>query len=162
MDEKEPAYKKRGIPKSITIKGIELYYKDPPLKDNTYVYRCRKKDFNYHIKIRKENLEKINQKSTEINYVQINKHTGHGEAGEEENVKLEKVDVKEIRTEKETKELAINLIKSNISESLEFHIKNFNHNRIFWKKSKIRKMLYELREQKISKRRTIFEFHKFD
>ena len=42
MEEKEAAYKKRGVPRIVTIKGNELYYKDPPSKDELYTYRCRK------------------------------------------------------------------------------------------------------------------------
>ena len=38
---------------------------------------------------------------------------------------------KNVRTEKETNELAINLIKGNITEELDFHIKNFRSNRYF-------------------------------
>ena len=33
MGEKEAAYKKRRVPRIVTIKGNELYYKDPPSKD---------------------------------------------------------------------------------------------------------------------------------
>ena len=148
MEEGEPAYKKRGLPRSITINGNELFYKEPPLKNETYIYRCRKKQCKYYIKIDKGNLKKILEKQSDINYLEINKHTTH----EEENVKsVENKENKEFRTEKETIDLAINLIKANITESLDFHINNFKQNKIYWKNSKIRKMLYTLREQKFPK-----------
>ena len=43
------------------------------------------------------------------------------------------------------------MIKGNITEELDFHIKNFRSNKIFWNTSKIRKLLYILREQKFPK-----------
>ena len=56
------AFKKYNIPRSITINGYELTFKDPPLQDDIYRYRCRKSGCNYFIKISKENLNKINNK----------------------------------------------------------------------------------------------------
>ena len=68
MEEIEPAYKKRGVPRVLTIKGIELYYKEPPLKNDIYVYRCRKKQCKYYIKINKENIDKIISNNSKISY----------------------------------------------------------------------------------------------
>ena len=45
-DNHRNAYEKRNLPKYIIIKGNELSYKDPPLKDNMFKYRCRKKNCN--------------------------------------------------------------------------------------------------------------------
>ena len=41
------AYQLRKVPRSIFIKGYELIYKDPTLKNNIYMYRCRKQGCNY-------------------------------------------------------------------------------------------------------------------
>ena len=37
MEDTKPAYKIRGIPRLLNIKGYDLYYKDPPLKNDLYV-----------------------------------------------------------------------------------------------------------------------------
>ena len=47
------------IPNYITIKGYQLNYKRPPLKDNIFRFRCRKKGCKYFVKINEENLNKI-------------------------------------------------------------------------------------------------------
>ena len=65
--------------------------------------------------------------------------------------KAETISKKNVRTEKETSGLAYNLIKGNIIEDLDFHIKNLRLNNIFLNTSKIRKLLYTLREQKFPK-----------
>ena len=148
MEENEPAYQKRGVPRIITIKGIDLFYKEPPLKNDIYVYRCRKSHCKYFIRINKTNIDKVLNKESGIQYIEVNEHTGH-EDNSGKNV--ENIGSEEIRTEKETFELAIKLIKSNITESMEFHLQNFNQNKIYWKKSKIRKMVYNIREQKFPK-----------
>ena len=46
MEDSEPAFKKRGVPRILNIKGNDLYFKDPPLKNDVYNYRCRKKNCN--------------------------------------------------------------------------------------------------------------------
>ena len=43
MEDSEPAFKKRGVPRILNIKWNDLYFKDPPLKNDVYNYRCRKK-----------------------------------------------------------------------------------------------------------------------
>ena len=48
-----------NIPKRLTIKGNELHYKDPPLKNNIYRYRCRNGTCKYFIKINETNLKKV-------------------------------------------------------------------------------------------------------
>ena len=108
----------------------------------------QKKNCKYYIQIDKTNIEKILKNETPINFNEINKHTGHDETTEKI---AETTSKKNVRTEKETNELAINLIKGNITEELDFHIKNFRSNKIFWNTSKIRKLLYILREQKFPK-----------
>ena len=67
-----------------------------------------------------------------------------------------------IRTEKETKESAINLIKTNINENLEFHYRNFQQNKIKWNRGKTSKLLYTQKEIKFPKRRRIFKFNQFN
>ena len=46
-------------PKYINIKGHDLNFKSPILKDNTYRYRCKNQQCKYFIRINKENLHKI-------------------------------------------------------------------------------------------------------
>ena len=46
MEDSEPAFKKRGVPRILTIKGNDLSFKAPPLKNDVYNYRCRKKTVN--------------------------------------------------------------------------------------------------------------------
>ena len=58
---------------------------------------------------------------------------------------------KDIRIEKETQELAIKLINSNINENLEVHFNYFKSNKIFWAKLEIMKLVYYLRELKFPK-----------
>ena len=100
MEEKEAAYEKRGVPWIVSINGNELYYKDPPSKDELYTYRCRKKDCNYYIKIDKLNLEKIQRKENEIEYKEFNSHSAHED---KEGKLVENQKSNNIRTEKETK-----------------------------------------------------------
>ena len=148
MEEKEAAYQKRGVPRIVSINGNELYYKYPPSKDELYTYGCRKKDCNHYIKIDKLNLEKIQKKENEINYKEFNSHSVHED---KEGKIVENQKSIDIRTEKETKELAINLINANINENLEFHYRNFQQNKIKWNKGKISKLLYTQRELKYPK-----------
>ena len=150
MESKLPAYKQRGIPRIITIQGRELFYKDPPLKNDIYVYRCRKGTCKYFIKINKSNIDKFINNEKDIEFTETNKHTCPDEPNESGNL-LDNKGKKDIRTEKETKELAIKLINSNITENLDFHFNNFKNNKIFWVKSKIRKLVYNLRELKFPK-----------
>ena len=77
MEEKEASYQKKGVPRIVYINGNELYYKDPPSKDELYTYRCRKKDCNCYIKIDKLNIEKIQRKENEIDYKEFNSHSTH-------------------------------------------------------------------------------------
>ena len=69
MEENEPAYQKRGVPRIITIKGIDLFYKEPPLKNDIYVYRCRKSHCKYFIRINKTNIDKVLNKESIIQYI---------------------------------------------------------------------------------------------
>ena len=43
----DEAYTKRNIVKAIIINGYELKCKEPPLKDNIYRYKSRKKESKY-------------------------------------------------------------------------------------------------------------------
>ena len=130
--ENEPAFQKRGVPRMILIKGNELFYKDPPTKENLFIYRCRKKACKYYIKIDRINIDKIIKKDEDINYNEYNSHLNHEISNEK---KIENQKGEEIRTEKEIKELAINLIKNNINENLEFHYQNLHLNKIKWNKN---------------------------
>ena len=102
----------------------------------------------YYIKIDKLNIEKIQRKENEIDYKEFNSRSFHeGKGGK----LVENQKSSDIRTEKETKELAINLINANINENLEFHYRNFQQNKIKWNKGKISKLLYTQRELKFRK-----------
>ena len=80
MEDSEPAFKKRGVPRILNIKVNDLYFKDPPLKNGVYNYRCRKKNCKYYIQIDKTNIEKIFKNEIPININEINNQTGHYEA----------------------------------------------------------------------------------
>ena len=60
MEDTQPAYERRGVPRLLNIKGYDLFYKDPPLKEGYFVYRCKKKYCKYFIKINK--IKKYNNK----------------------------------------------------------------------------------------------------
>ena len=77
--DEDPAYKRRNIPNNIYIKGYKLSYKEPPLKGNIYVYRCRVKGCKYFLKIDKENLNLINGENNKVTYSEFNKHVNHKE-----------------------------------------------------------------------------------
>lgn len=148
MENAQPVYEKRGVPRLLNIKGYDLFYKDPPTKDEYYVYRCRKKNCKYFIKIIKDNIQKITNKDNVIEFKEFNKHNNHKELIDLNN---ELIDPSKARTEKENINLAIYLIKNNIKEDLDFHFTNFYKNKIFWKKSKISKYIFNIREQKFPK-----------
>ena len=148
MEDKEPAYQKRGVPRLLALKGNDLFYKDPPTKENLYIYRCRKKGCKYYVKIDKLNIDKILNKETNISYYEFNSHNDHEAPNE---IKLENQENTDFRTEKETKELATSLIKNNINENLEFHYQNFQKNKIKWSKAKISRLVYKIRELKYPK-----------
>ena len=131
MENAQPVYEKRGVPRLLNIKGYDLFYKDPPTKDEYYVYRCRKKNCKYFIKIIKDNIQKITNKDDVIEFKEFNKHNNHKELIDLNN---ELIDPSKARTEKENINLAIYLIKNNIKEDLDF---NFYKNKIFWKKVKL-------------------------
>jgi hypothetical protein len=79
----------------------------------------------------------------DIKYFEINTHTKH------EELEINKVSNNEVKSQYEILEFATKLIKNNLSEDLEFH--NLYKNKIFWKKSKIRNLLFKLREDKFPK-----------
>ena len=107
----DPAYKKRNIPNNIYFKGYKLSYKEPPLKGNIYVYRCRVKGCKYFLKIDKENLNLINGE----NYSEFNKHANHKEE------QIESLSNEIVLTDKEVYSLVVQLIKTHLKEGLEFH-----------------------------------------
>ena len=131
MENAQPVYEKRGVPRLLNIKVYDLFYKDPPTKDEYYVFRCRKKNCKYFIKINKDNIQKITNKDDVIEFKEFNKHNNHKELIDLNN---ELIDPSKARTEKENINLAIYLIKNNIKEDLDF---NFYKNKIFWKKVKL-------------------------
>ena len=133
------------IQKSITIKGYQLSYKSPPLKDNIYIFRCRKNGCNYFVKINRENIIKIIKNQKDIAFTEVNEHANHPN----KSIAVETTDT--IKTKEDINKLAVQLIKFNINQGLDFHISNFKNNQINWKKNKIRKLLYSIRESKFPK-----------
>lgn len=57
----------------------------------------------------------------------------------------------EVELEDEKNKLAIQMINFNINQGLEFHVNNFKNNNINWKKDKIRRLLYAIRESNYPK-----------
>ena len=138
----ETAYEKRHLPKSIVIKGNELSYKDPPFKNNIFKYRCRKNKCKYFVKINEEIIKMILNNENIIIYEEFNKHSYH---------KNNNISMDQVFTDKQIEKLANDLKKANINEPLNFHISNFERNKINWKKIKIRKLFYSIREEKFPK-----------
>ena len=134
-----------NYPKYINIKGYDLNFKQPILKDNIYRYRCRNRQCKYFVKINEKNLHKLLNKEKEIEYTKYNEHENH-----KENIKV-KIDSTSILTEEEINKLAHQLILNNINQTLSFHLENFKNNNINWKINKIRKLLYKIRELKFPK-----------
>ncbi len=137
-NENKEEYIKQNVPRYIIIKGNDIYYKHPPLKNDVFEYRCRKAKCNYYIKINRENLKKIEEKKNNLEFIEVNTHNKHNNSNEI--VNLENTD-KIARTEKENFSLAEKLIKTNLNEPLDFHIQNFRLNKINWKKNKIKNLL---------------------
>ena len=129
-----------NIPKFINIKGYELNYKAPPLKGNIFRFRCRKTGCKYFIRINEENLNKILNKEKNVTFEEINAHENH----KNKSIKVETSD--DVESEQDKNKLAIQLINFNINQGLEFHVNNFKNNQINWKKNKIRRLLYAIRE----------------
>ena len=108
----------------------------------------QEKKLQIFIKINKDNIQKITNKDDVIEFKEFNKHNNHKGLIDLNN---ELIDQSKTRTEKENINLAIYLIKNNIKEDLDFHFTNFYKNKIFWKKSKISKYKFNIREQKFPK-----------
>ena len=95
----------------------------------------------------------------QIKYTVYNEHNNH--KGKEVTISNN-----EIITKTEMNDLAIKLIRNNITESLEFHIKNLNTNGVNYSYNKIKNLLQMVRESDlpnneeilydISKTKTIF------
>ena len=134
-----------NYPKYIYIKGHDLNFKSPILKNNTYRYRCKNHQCKYFIKNKEENLHKILNNEKEVNYIECNEHENHKEA-----MKV-KISSDNIVTEEEINKLAYQLILNNINQPLSFHLDNLKNNKINWKKNKIRNLLYNIRESKFPK-----------
>ena len=108
----------------------------------------QEKKLQIFIKINKDNIQKITNKDNVTEFKEFNKHNNHKGLIDLNN---ELIDQSKTRTEKENINLAIYLIKNNIKEDLDFHFTNFYKNKIFWKKSKISKYKFNIREQKFPK-----------
>ena len=69
---KKLAYIQYDVPRTLIIKGYDLYFKTPPLKNEEFKYRCHKTDCRYFIKINSENVEKFKKNEKNINYTECN------------------------------------------------------------------------------------------
>ena len=92
-----------------------------------------------------ENIKKVINNENIITYEEFNQHSNHADNNISNQIK------DTIFTDKQIEKLANDLIKANIKEPLDFHISNFERNKIKWKKSKIRKLFYSIREEKFPK-----------
>ncbi len=120
-----------------------IYIITPTFKKRYLFIQISKKKCKYYIKIDKDNLLKISNKNDEIRYTEINNHVKHEDLDFNIN--------NEAKSEYEINELAKKLINNNLNQDLEFHVNNLHINKIKWKKSKIRNMLFKLRELKFPK-----------
>ena len=68
----------------------------------------------------------------------------------------EYVDVEEIKTREEEKEMAIILIKANLMEPPSFHINNLYNNKIKWGREKTENLVYRLQEEKYANNNNLF------
>lgn len=127
----------------LNIKGIYIYYKYPSLKNDIFIYRCRKSNCKYYIKINR--INKIYNKENDVVFTEFNKHENHQIIEKNENISQSDNII--IRTEEEIKNLAETLKNNIINETLDFHSLNFKTNKIIWKKSKIKKLFYNIRER---------------
>ena len=100
-----------NIPKHIFIKGYELNFKQPPLKDNILRYRCRNGKCNYFVKIDQENLKKLIDKGqNNVVYTEYSKHDKHNED------KIVNFENGNIATEFQINKIARQLIILNLNE----------------------------------------------
>ena len=98
-----------------------------------------------YIKITKEEINSISctEQNKKISYNLFNNHNHNNE--------IIVVDSKNVKTEKEIEILAISLIKQNLTESLEFHVRNFKNNNIDYSSNKIKNLLQKIREADLPK-----------
>ena len=68
-----------AYPNYINIKGYQLNFKSPILKNNIYRYRCTNRKCKYFVKLDEINLRKIINKDKNITYPEFNKHENHKE-----------------------------------------------------------------------------------
>ena len=137
-------YEVECVPQSVTIKGFRYSYKEYISTTNLYKYRCSNRSCKCFIKITKEELNKIKDQNNkqQIKYTIYNEHTNH--KGKEINVSNN-----EIFTKNEMNNFAIKLIKNNITEPLEFHLKNLEINGVNYTYNKIKNLLQMIRESNL-------------
>ena len=126
-----------AYPNYINIKGFQLNFKSPILKDNIYRYRCTNRKCKYFVKLDEINLKKIINKDKNITYTEFNKHENHKEINKTTNT------TDNVLTEEDINKLGTQLIINNIGQPLQFHMDNLKNNNINWKKAKIRSLLYK-------------------
>ena len=138
------AYEKNNMPQEI-INGQNKYtYKDFLVKANKYRYRCIHRTCGCFIKISEEEVKKLKSGSQDkdINYEMFNQHSHKG-------TEITTIKANEIKTVEQIDNLAIMLIKQNITAPLDFHVKNFKNNNIDYSYNKIKNLLQKIRELEI-------------
>ena len=141
----ETQYQKLGVLKSIIISNEKYSYKTYSEKEKIFTYRCFHRICKCYIKITKEEIDSLSSidKKKQISFKLFNKHNHKDE--------IIVIDSKNVSTEKELEILAISLIKQNLIESLEFHVRNFKNNNIEFSRNKIKNLLQKIREADIPK-----------
>ena len=129
----------------INIKGYELNFKSPILKNNIYRYRCKNLKFKYFVKIDGTNLKKLLNKDKDITFMEFNQHENH-----KDEMKIQtNTDI--ILTVDDLNKFAKQIIINNINKPLQFHLDNLKNNKINWKKGKVRNLLYKIHEETFQK-----------
>ena len=141
----ETQYQRHGVPQSLIISDQKYSYKSYSEKENIFTYRCYHRICKCYIKITKEEINSISctEQNKKISYNLFNNHNHNNE--------IIVVDSKNVKTEKEIEILAISLIKQNLTESLEFHVRNFKNNNIDYSSNKIKNLLQKIREADLPK-----------
>ena len=140
-------YEELGLSQKIIISN-EIYTFKKQLINDFISYRCIYRNCKASIKISLEVAKKINNKEENNNileYTLIGIHANHPIKKDYEE------SLNNIKTEKEQKELAKNLIKNNLDLPLTFHVKNLDANKIKISHIKIKNMLHNLRKENFPK-----------
>lgn len=133
------------IPNYIIIGKYKYTFKRK-LVDEKYSYRCYHRSCKVLVTINKENLIKmINNNNSDSN--ETIEYTDNGK--EHNCLKPTKTEeIKNIKTDIQTLELAKDLINQNIDKPVSWHINNFKNNNLIFTKFQIKNLLQEQRQLK--------------